>query len=110
MSEPQHTPESLIFTGQFFRDNKGAIIGSMYGNDSDRLTEPYMSTSKRITASYNACAGIPTEALEAGVVQDLVEALKSFAGLPYFTDNPQYLTIVSNAKQALAKLEDKPCP
>ena len=30
----------------------------------------------RIAAAWNACEGIPTEALEAGVVKDMLEALR----------------------------------
>jgi len=33
--------------------------------------------ARRIAACVNACEGIPTEALESGVVQEMVEALEA---------------------------------
>lgn len=37
---------------------------------------PNSNTMVRIVAAWNACEGIPTEALEAGVVKDMLEALR----------------------------------
>ena len=34
------------------------------------------ANARRICAAWNACEGIPTEALEAGVVRDMLEALQ----------------------------------
>jgi len=34
------------------------------------------ANAQRIVATWNACEGIPTEALEAGVVREMVEVLK----------------------------------
>ena len=34
------------------------------------------ANARRICAAWNACEGIPTEALEAGVVKDILEALR----------------------------------
>jgi hypothetical protein len=39
------------------------------------LNEP--ANARRIVAAVNACAGIPTEALEGGVVSELLDALRS---------------------------------
>lgn len=38
--------------------------------------QPAMENARRIVACVNACAGIPTEELEQGVVQALIEALE----------------------------------
>ena len=38
--------------------------------------EPERSNMRRLAAAWNAVAGIPTEALEGGVIRELVEALK----------------------------------
>src|SRR5690606_23921954 len=35
------------------------------------------ANARRIAATWNACEGIPTEALEAGVVREMVEALET---------------------------------
>ena len=39
------------------------------------------STARRLKAAMNACAGIPTEALEKGAVKELLEACKYAFGL-----------------------------
>lgn len=38
------------------------------------------SDARRLTAAWNACEGIPTEALEAGAVRRLVEAATDLLG------------------------------
>ena len=37
-----------------------------------------LDDGSRIVACINACAGLPTDALEAGIVQDLVDSVKLF--------------------------------
>ena len=39
---------------------------------------PMRSTARRNAACRAACEGIPTEALEAGVVKDMLEALRAW--------------------------------
>ena len=49
------------------------------GGYSDNNPETYdenKANARRICAAWNACEGIPTEALEAGVVKDMLEALR----------------------------------
>lgn len=41
------------------------------------ISEP---NARRIVACVNACEGIPTEALESGVVREVVEALEALVG------------------------------
>ena len=43
-----------------------------------RLSSKLDANTIRIVAAVNACAGIPTAALEAGVVGEMVEALRAF--------------------------------
>jgi len=40
----------------------------------DRLTPERLAELRRIVACVNACDGIPTEALESGVVRELIKA------------------------------------
>ena len=42
--------------------------------DNNTVLEPM--DFRRIMAAWNACEGIPTEALDAGVVKDMLEALR----------------------------------
>ena len=61
----------------------GAGYGSLIC--SFELSSPHISreqrdaNSQRICAAVNACQGIPTAALESGVVADLLAALEPFA-------------------------------
>jgi len=43
--------------------------------DHETLRRDARSNARRIVAAVNACEGIPTEALESGVVREMVEAL-----------------------------------
>ena len=45
------------------------------------------ATARRICAAWNACEGIPTEALEAGVVQDMLKALEEISDIEPDPDN-----------------------
>ena len=86
----QHTPEP---TGQ-------------------QLVDRRQNAQRRTWACWNACEGIPTEALEAGVVKDLPGALKSFLRAPSVgSRGPGTSTIVIQefnrraARAALAKAQ-----
>ena len=75
MSDTQHAPEPWevhegldychIYGGEF--NHSGNPIAECYKNDAN---------TRRIVAAVNACKGISTEALEGGVVNDLLEACK----------------------------------
>lgn len=55
----------------------GFGIGSVYASSFGADTAEMEANARRIVSAVNACAGIPTEALEAGVVGDLlIEAKK----------------------------------
>ena len=45
--------------------------------------QPALENARRIVACVNACAGIPTEELEQGVVQALIEALERIVIVGY---------------------------
>ena len=73
-----HTP------GRFSRTLEPAHNeGLFYLADDDSGVDSLPVTDhkgmRRIAACWNACAGIPTEALEAGVVGELVEALEGIS-------------------------------
>ena len=63
---------------------------------------PISSTARRNAACRAACEGIPTEALEAGVVKDMLEALQM--ALPYVrNDNTSSVMRAAIAKATEAK-------
>ena len=57
----------------YYRGGLGMSAAQMT-DDENTITEPM--DFRRIMAAWNACEGISTEALEAGVVADLLDALK----------------------------------
>lgn len=97
----------------WFNELEPTLICEVVGMDNFTALHP---NGKRIVACVNACAGILTEALEAGVVRDMVEALRY-----YFQSEPrcrqctcqesrQCTVDLANsiAWKILAKLEPKP--
>ncbi len=59
---------------------------------------------RRIAAAIHACHGIPTEALETGVVGELITALKVIAEWqPTLPDNHDATNLIIIAKAALVK-------
>ena len=89
-----------------------------------RLSSKLDANTIRIVAAVNACAGIPTAALEAGVVGEMVEALRSadayivtlrqrlYAGEPHvrFNANQREATEGgrgTDARAVLAKLDQE---
>lgn len=78
-----HTAEPWRITGRSFRDYEGAEIGT--GNktvaviltaDAEKMTDEERANGNRICAAVNACRGISTEALEGGVVKELLGTLE----------------------------------
>jgi hypothetical protein len=87
VSEPttKHTPEpwrSEINTDgeAYVQDERGCTLATVHGRGTlqGKILDIREDNARRICAALNACAGISTEALEAGVVAELVEALKRF--------------------------------
>jgi len=108
-----HTKEPWYVSGTKIKSRQKSIIteedtaiiecfGAMSGDDttSDRF---------RIVAAVNACAGITTEALEGGVVKEVLEALKDIVfqtslekdGFTVIRDD----AVVDRARAAIAKAE-----
>lgn len=86
------------------------VVGATYERN-DILRLPAEANARRIVAAVNACDGIPTEALEAGVVADLLVACEvAFRNLmrtPAWGDDypPSHWVISHNDRQeALADL------
>ena len=87
MTQGKHTPGLLHRPPHSRRSrepsnfNVASISGRSVcstGGCSDNNPETYdenKGNARRICAAWNACEGIPTEALEAGVVKDMLEAL-----------------------------------
>jgi hypothetical protein len=75
MSETKHSPEPWRFENIPGRKGAGAVrdVGDFVV--ARTLPEAMPGDARRIVACVNACAGIPTEALEAGA---LAEALDQF--------------------------------
>ena len=63
----------------------GRLIAGCGGHDSnipgDNTFQDNQTNARRIVACVNACAGIPTEALEAGVVGEMQRSLKRIADM-----------------------------
>src|SRR3972149_5054372 len=76
----QHTP-GKVFVGkganpldQIF-DSNGAIVADLKW--TNHTPETRAVNALRLVAAWNACEGIPTEALEGGVVGELLKALEA---------------------------------
>jgi hypothetical protein len=54
-----------------------AVVPANYINPNlrEELNAEGQANARRLAAAWNACEGIPTKALEAGVIGELVEAL-----------------------------------
>jgi hypothetical protein len=61
----------------------------------------------RINACLAACEGIPTEALEAGVVADMLEALKAAKTFIALGGDQPMMQLVRQIDAAIAKVEGK---
>ena len=74
MTQVKHTNEPIDV-----RDENAASVLSGIGDAeiSGEIVGEYLEPMgfRRLAAAWNACEGIPTEALEAGVVKDMLGAL-----------------------------------
>jgi hypothetical protein len=75
MSETKHSPEPWRFENIPGRKGAGAVrdVGDFVV--ARTLPEAMPGDARRIVAAVNACAGLPTEALESGVLALAIEAL-----------------------------------
>lgn len=82
-----------------------AIVTRFEGDDSN---ETNMANARRIIAAVNACKGISTEALESGVVAELLAACKRVE--TYFSGSllsAQEQSIVAQLRSAVAKAQSE---
>lgn len=85
----KHTKEPWTYNERTDRliDAHGNNIAVMFYSVSDDET---LANAQRIVACVNACAGITNEALDAGIVDDLVtEAMRS--GMYWYKDDIEIL-------------------
>ena len=54
--------------------NTNGVVAQCPSTGLENGKEVAAANARRIAATWNACEGIPTEALEAGVVRELIEA------------------------------------
>lgn len=71
-----------IYDGKPFRIVRDRVllndpVGTLFCQAIGDFSVEVEGRTKRIAACLNACAGIPTDALEAGVVSELVHALEN---------------------------------
>ena len=108
MTEEKHTPEPWSHElpriagdiGEFRPD--GRVFASCH--------EPQAKgNARRIVACVNACARIPTEALEGGVIGELIAATEDFTNAVY-VGLPTSIITKAGMRQdaALAKLTEEP--
>jgi hypothetical protein len=65
------------------------------------LSSVEAANARRIVAAVNACAGIPTDALEQGVVRELLQALAALYN--WLTPDWQQSSLANQARAALLK-------
>lgn len=78
MSETKWGREPWVSEGSLLLDADGEVLGALQIHDYGDTWEARAEVLCRIVACVNACAGIPTEALEAG---RLGEALTLLGGI-----------------------------
>jgi hypothetical protein len=116
MTNTDHTNPATMHTPEPWEHNDNGLI---YGQCSEEDEEaPYVcdvievpalgmpspveeANARRIVATVNACQGIPTEALEEGVVRQLVDALEDL--YDWLTPDWQQSNLGDKARAALAK-------
>lgn len=109
MTDTQHTAGEW-YEGETW-DGKIAICADVMVlavNSDALLHKQGKANARRIVAEHNACNGIPTEALEAGVIAEVRDALSCIGSgctaSPDDVTNSTVLWMQSIARQALAKL------
>ena len=71
------------------------VVGVALVSGGGEETVTAVANTRRVEATWNACHGIPTEALEAGVVKELLEALEFINGFMSANASYQYGVINS---------------
>lgn len=57
--------------------NTSGVVAQCLSPGLENGKEVAAANARRIVATWNACEGIPTEALEEGVVREMIEALEA---------------------------------
>lgn len=108
--EAKHTQGELKYASESINPDWAVVTdanGSVVANVPDVVSAPAMrqmpaeANARRLVACWNACQSIPTEALEAGVVGELVEACRTLvdSSLPAWPGR----SAIEIAHKALAK-------
>ncbi|HET6496837.1 MAG TPA: hypothetical protein VFH61_15885 [Thermoleophilia bacterium] len=101
--ELAHTPGAIW---KVLRDERGNPVAEV-GYGPEALCE---ANARRLVAGWNACEGIPTESLETGCVNGLVEALdliETAAGSPGHVLYTTKARMQEVAREALASIQPK---
>lgn len=69
----RHGYEATYIYHQCIEDEAGSPVCAVWCPDGNAEQE---HATRRLVASWNALAGIPTESLEAGLVREMAEALR----------------------------------
>ncbi|MFH1572554.1 MAG: hypothetical protein ABIG68_01145 [Acidobacteriota bacterium] len=72
----QHTPGLLRSDGDNLVAADGYPLTGVTGSGATALRQRCVANARRAVACWNACQGIPTEALEAGAIGKLVYAAR----------------------------------
>ncbi len=116
----QHTPEPWVaqhLRGELLITPTGADGGAALAKllivvpgPADRWLDTRAANARRIVACVNACAGIPTGALDAGTIPALIVALRNLVAADncgYERDTMRYEGLFETARRILAYLPDE---
>ena len=113
MTQKNHTPGPWrVFgkmTGKVISENAPGIVEICETGDFRDAelvpfnAERWNADAYRIAAAVNACEGISTEALEAGVVKDMLEALQGLVSANNSTDGMAMRKAWDKADAAIAR-------
>ena len=104
--EPWHSHDKFIHTQ--FTSTEGLAQHYAVADVLEHSTIDYetmLANARRIVACVNACAGIPTEALEGGVVAELGGVAGAVLGWFDSRPSPGMGEWMINARAAIAKAE-----
>lgn len=104
----KHTAEPWFWCGGCLMGKGGeqASMQIMWCDEDDEVSHPSEADARRIVAAINACQNIPTEALEDGVISELVKRLETLAVAVAQEDNWTLLdNAINDLLYSLAKLK-----
>ena len=93
---PSNSPSDYRILAEI--DGEKYKIADVFEHVHFGLDLPAKANARRMVACWNALAGIPVEAIEAGIVGEMVEALRGFVRIIEADESgPDYKTHASNA-------------